>query len=302
MARRLRIEFPSALYHITSRGNARGAVYFNDEDRRTFLRILSSAIHRFNCLCYAYCLMDNHYHLVVETVDGNLSLGMRHLNGVYTQAFNAKHRRPGHIFQGRYKALLVDKESYFLEVCRYVVLNPVRAGMAGHPAEWQWSSFSATACATVCARDRHEQHDKQPWPEILHSDAVLLRFDADRLNAAQRYEKFIMDGIGRSSLRDELKGRVVLGDDDFVRRLNEYLGDGGMMCEVSRRQRLAMRPSLSELFQPIPGDDRERRNIMIQDAHIKFGYSLRSIADALNLHHSSVSKIVNACIKPPFTT
>jgi len=127
MARPLRIEYNRALYHITSRGNAREAIFLNDEDRKLFLDILGSVKERSNWLCHAYCLMDNHYHLIVETPESNLSKGMRQLNGVYTQRFNKQHNRVGHLFQGRYKTIVVDKENYLLEVSRYVVLNPVRA-------------------------------------------------------------------------------------------------------------------------------------------------------------------------------
>jgi REP element-mobilizing transposase RayT len=129
MARPLRIEFDGALYHVTSRGNDRKAIFKDNHDRDLFLDILAQITVRFRWICHAYCLMNNHYHLVIETPDGNLSKGMRQLNGVYTQAFNKRHRRVGHVFQGRFKGILVQKDSHFLEVCRYVVLNPVRAKM-----------------------------------------------------------------------------------------------------------------------------------------------------------------------------
>jgi len=143
MARPLRIEFPGALYHLTSRGDRREAIYEDDEDRQRFLAILGEVAERYNWICHAYCLMTNHYHLVAETVEGNLSQGMRHLNGVYTQASNRRHERNGHLFQGRFKGILVDRDAYLLELARYVVLNPVRAGMAEAPEEWPWSSYGA---------------------------------------------------------------------------------------------------------------------------------------------------------------
>ncbi len=129
MARPLRIEYSGAVYHVTSRGNARSDIFHSDHNREEFLFILDTVVRRFNWLCHAYCLMDNHYHLLIETPDGNLSLGMRQLNGIYTQKYNYLHGKTGHVFQGRYKAILVDKESYLLELSRYVVLNPVRAKM-----------------------------------------------------------------------------------------------------------------------------------------------------------------------------
>ena len=145
MARPLRIEYPGALYHVTSRGNARENIFLSDADRYAFLDILANTITKYNWLCHAFCLLDNHYHAIIETPDPNLSLGMRQLNGVYTQAFNRRHLRVGHVFQGRYKAILLERESYLLELCRYVVLNPVRAGMVSRPDQWKWSSYKYTA-------------------------------------------------------------------------------------------------------------------------------------------------------------
>jgi putative transposase len=136
MSRPLRIEFAGGLYHVTSRGDGREAIFLTEEDRRLFLSVLSEVVRDFNWAVHAYCLMDNHYHLLIETPDGNLSKGMRQLNGVYTQRFNRQHGRVGHVFQGRYKAIIVQKESYLLKLARYVVLNPVRARMVRSPAEW----------------------------------------------------------------------------------------------------------------------------------------------------------------------
>ena len=144
MSRPLRIEFPDALYHVTSRGDRREDIFEDDQDRQTFLETLEQVITQFNWTCYAWCLMDNHYHLLIQTPDGNLSKGMRQLNGVYTQASNRRHGRVGHLFQGRFKAILVDSDAYLLELARYVVLNPVRAGMVKKPDGWAWSSYRAS--------------------------------------------------------------------------------------------------------------------------------------------------------------
>ena len=144
MARPLRIEFPGALYHVTSRGNGRAAIYLDNRDREAFLDVLGVVCERMQWICYAYCLMTNHYHLVVETQEGHLSRGMRQLNRVYTQRFNRHHGRVGHVLQGRYKAILVDRDPYLLELSRYVVLNPARAGMVKSPGHWRWGSYRAT--------------------------------------------------------------------------------------------------------------------------------------------------------------
>jgi len=154
MARPVRIEFPGALYHITSRGDRREDIYLGDGDRRLFLALLAEVCERFNWSGHAYCLMSNHYHLLIETPDGNLSKGMRQLNGVYTQRFNDVHGRCGHVFQGRYKAIIVEKDAYLQEVARYIVLNPVRARMVGDPQDWPWSSYRATTGAASCPQ-RH---------------------------------------------------------------------------------------------------------------------------------------------------
>ena len=163
MARPLRIEFPGALYHITSRGDGREDIYRGDGDRRLFLDLLSDTCERFNWWGHAYCLMTNHYHLLVETPDANLAKGMRQLNGVYTQRFNDVHRRCGHVFQGRYKAIIVQKETYLKELARYIVLNPVRARMVARPEGWPWSSYRATTGEAAC-------------PDWLRTDWLLSVF------------------------------------------------------------------------------------------------------------------------------
>jgi len=145
MARSLWLPFPGGVYHITARGNDRQAIFEDDADCSRFLIVLASVIARYRVRCHAYCLMGNHYHLLLETPEGNLSAAMRQLNGVYTQRFNRRHERCGHVLQGRFGAQLVDGQAYLHEVCRYIVLNPVRAALVSHPRDWRWSSFRATA-------------------------------------------------------------------------------------------------------------------------------------------------------------
>ena len=149
MARPLRPLFPGGIYHVTARGNDRQAIFGDDADRSRFLIVLASVVARYRVRCHAYCLMGNHYHALLQTPEGNLSTAMRQLNGVYTQRFNRRHERSGHIFQGRYGAQLVDGHAHLHEVCRYVVLNPVRAGLVEHPRDWAWSSYRATAGETA---------------------------------------------------------------------------------------------------------------------------------------------------------
>ena len=182
MARPLRVEFSGAIYHLTSRGNARQKVFFTDADRELFLDTLSQVVSRYGWICHAYYLMANHYHLLVETPKANLSLGMRQLNGMYTQSFNRRHNRVGHLFQGRFKAILVEKESYLLELCRYIVLNPVRVKGKGEIGAWKWSSYRATAgLASV--------------PEFLSTDWILEQFGKNRAKAQKRYRAFVREGL-----------------------------------------------------------------------------------------------------------
>ncbi len=179
MSRPLRIEYAGALYHVTSRGNARQPIYLDEQDFDLLLEVLSKVCERFNWVIHSYCLMTNHYHLLVETPDGNLSKGMRQLNGVYTQRFNRKHQRVGHLYQGRYKAVLVDKESYLLEVGRYILLNPIRAHMVDSPEEYQWSSW-------------HAIMREEKAPEWLAVNQTLLLFDRQRTKASQKYHDFVL--------------------------------------------------------------------------------------------------------------
>jgi REP-associated tyrosine transposase len=163
MARPLRIEFPGAIYHITSRGNARQTIFLDDDDRRSFLLVLDRVVSRFRIVVHAFCLMDNHFHLLVETPEANLSKAIRQLNGVFTQTFNRRHGKVGHVLQGRFKAILVDRDSYLLELCRYVVLNPVRARITRKPDTYAWSSYRATA-------------GLDPAPSFLTVEWILSQF------------------------------------------------------------------------------------------------------------------------------
>ena len=177
VSRPLRIEYPGAVYHITSRGNARQNIYTDDDDREKFLSIFALVVERFHWICHSYCLMDNHYHLLLETPVPNLSAGMRQLNGIYTQAFNRHHRRGGHLFQGRFKAIVVEKQAHLLELSRYIVLNPVHAGMVQSPEGYLWSSYCATIGQTKLA-------------DFLTVKWLLENFAPETTRAQQLYRDF----------------------------------------------------------------------------------------------------------------
>jgi len=222
MARQLRLEFAGALYHLTARGNAQATIYRDDADRKLFMDLLGREIDQQGWLCYAFCLMDNHYHLLIETPEANLSKGMRRLNQVYTQAFNRRHRRVGHVLQGRYKSIVVDKDSYFLELSRYIVLNPVRARMVKTARDWPWSSYRATAGIITA-------------PEWLQVQAVWKQFGRKQEVARKRYREFVRQGITQASPWEQVRGQIYLGGDDFLVRM-EKLAHKQSLANVPQQQ------------------------------------------------------------------
>jgi putative transposase len=277
MTRPLRIEYPGAVYHVTSRGNARNKIFSDDQDREIFLSILGAVVKRYNWLCHAYCLMDNHYHFMIETPDANLSIGMRQLNGIYTQKYNRRHHKPGHIFQGRFKAILVQKENYLLELCRYVVLNPVRAGVVKKPEAWRWSSYQATA-------------GLRKKPDYLTTDWILGLFNSKRTVAQREYRAFLREGIHRGSPWEELQGQVLLGEEGFVEKFKDLLEDKKQVKEIPRLQRYVSRPSLEKIFSGQKA--KAQRDIGINAAHMSHGYTLKEIADHLGIHYTTVRKVI----------
>ena len=280
MTRPLRLQIPGAFYHVTSRGNARADIFWGDSDRHSFLDLLSLVVRRFNWLCYAYCLMDNHYHLLIETPEANISSGMRHLNGVYTQIINRKHNRVGHIFQGRFEAILIEKEHHLLELCRYVVLNPVRAGIINAPEEWVWSSYRATA-------------GLEESPSFLTTLWVLACFGKTLSPSQRAYRKFVKEGIREKSPWERITGQIYLGDKEFLEEVHEYIRGNKEMPEIPRQQRLISRPLLEEFFGPLARREKEKRNQLIVEAHERYGYSLKEISNALGLHYTTISKVMH---------
>ncbi|HPC73842.1 MAG TPA: transposase [Syntrophales bacterium] len=271
MARPLRLEFEGALYHVISRGNARQKIFRADTDYQQFLRILGGVVERFTWLIHAYCLLDNHYHLLVETPHANLSAGMRQLNGTYAQYFSRRHNRPGHLFQGRFKAYVVDRDSYLSELSRYIALNPVRAGLAASPGKWKWSSYRKTAGL-----------DK--GMPFLHTEKILANFSTLPEEAQKLYLAFVADGLESDDPLKNAKGGILLGSDDFVSQFREWLGQG-VPAEIPHRERHAVRPSLPEIFRV------RNRNEGIREAINRWGFKLKEVGDYLGLHYSRVSKI-----------
>ena len=265
MSRPLRVELAGGVYHVTSRGDRREEIFLGDDDRRQFLALVRHTTGRFGWRCLAYCLMTNHYHLLVETPVPNLARGMRHLNGVYTQRFNRRHGRVGHVFQGRYKAIVVQKDAHLLELCRYVVLNPVRAGIVERVQDWPWSSYRSTA----------GQRREQEW---LATEWLLAQFAAHPRRAAALYRRFVAMGKEEQPW-GELRGQIYYGDEQFVHEV----GQTPASPEVPRGQRQPVRPTLAELAPK--GTPAE-----IGRAYREYGYRLGEIARHLGVHYATVSR------------
>ena len=276
MTRPLRIEFNGAVYHVTSRGNTRQAIFLTEEDFADFLRVLCSVVKRYRFLLHAYCLVNNHYHLMIETPEGNLSKGMRQLNGLYTQRFNQRHQRVGHLFQGRYKAILVDKDNYLLTLCRYVVLNPVRASIVKDPGVWRWSTYRATA----------GQEEGIP---CLTTDWILSQFDKEQKKAANLYQAFVLSGIKTDSPLKLLNGQLFLGQENFIDKIKHLLRGKEKLKEITREQRYVARPPLNEI---LLHQDKKLKNQAIYQAYLKYGYTLKEIAEYIGVHYTTVSRVI----------
>jgi REP element-mobilizing transposase RayT len=276
MGRPLRLEFEGAFYHIVSRGNAKQAIFLADDDRRLFLGTLGRVTKRHNWILHAYCLMENHFHLLVETPDGNLSRGMHNLNGIYCRAYNSRHNRVGHLFQGRFHAALIDQDEYFQVVARYIALNPVRAKMVDDPLDYMWSSYRDTIGARIA-------------PIFLTTESILRSFSDDETRARNLYREFVLGGLNEESDRS-LENRSILGSRDFLDRLEKMLAPKRTIREIRRKDRYANRPQLSSFL------DRnahpEERNKRIFAAFQEFGYKQKEIADYLCLAPSTVSEII----------
>lgn len=287
MARQLRIEYPGALYHVTSRGNEKKDIFRSIKDRDKFLSYLSSAWERHSAVFHAYCLMSNHFHLMVETPLGNLSWIMKHINGSYTTYFNVKHKRAGHLLQGRYKAVLVQADAYAAELSRYIHLNPVRAKMVSTPEEYRWSSCS-----------RYLEGTEPSW---LSTGLVLGYFGTEDEDRRRNYRDYLYDAIGKES-RDPLSDSVastILGSDDFVRDIREKYLDGKendrelpALRDLSRGPGVAEIKALSE--EAFPENERLARMAGIYLCWRYSGAKLKEIGALYGISESGVNR---ACFR-----
>ena len=265
MARPLRLCYENARYHVIARSASDGVVFADDLDRELFLDRLDRIVERHRWICHAYCLMTTHYHLVVETPLANLPFGMQQLNGLHASGFNGRHGRTGHVFGSRYRSILIEDARYLLAACRYIVLDPVRAGICARPEEAPWSSYCATAGLA-------------PTPRLLTVETILAEVGGDNVPAAQgAYREFVAAGTG-DALAARVRGER-LGGDGFLRdrfRLEPPLD------EIPRAQVEPERRPLVEIFLEEP--------FAVAAAYRLHGYSLREIALHLGCHYSTVSR------------
>ena len=240
MARPLRIDYPGAYYHITARGVGHQDIFFADADRLVFLEKLAAAVKRWNLRIHGYCLMTNHFHLEVETPDGNLSRSMQWLNQMYAGHVNRTYGRVGHLFQGRFKSALIESGTHLHLLTRYIHLNPVRAKMAGHPASYKWSSYGVYLGLRKC-------------PQWLETSKTLERFGDSLKEQRRRYREFVEDGLAENPLQEMVFG-AILGTKGFVESMRKIIKNKGTAQnerEVSSLIFARPRPGLEEICEII---------------------------------------------------
>ena len=290
MARPLRIQFPGAVYHVISRGNERKPIVRDDADREKRLDWLRRTVETYGWHLHAFTLMTNHEHLFVQTPEANLSAGMQYLNGSYTSYFNRRHRRAGHLFQGRFKGHLVEEEGYYLEISRYIHLNSVRARMVARPEDYPWSSYLGYIRARALV----------PW---VRYENVLREFGRDLSRARRAYGRFVRAGIELrppSPFRAAVSG-LVLGSEKFVARIRELVDERPVESEVPEAKRIRSRPSLERILEAVAdhfgcdgsrwtagrrNDDASRATAAFL-ARVRFGYPAKAVAAALGYRDAS---------------
>jgi len=278
MARPLRLEFSGAVYHVTARGNARETIFADDRDRQHFVDLFAQEVEQQHWRCYAWCLMDNHFHLLFETPEPNLISGMRRLNQVYTQFFNRRHQRVDHLFQGRYKSIVVEKQRHLLELCRYVVLNPVRAGMAPTADEWPWSSYRATV--GQCAQ-----------PAWLRADWVLSQFDPHPQLARAAYRHFVAEGMNADSPWQSLVGQIWLGGEDFRMRMSRLVARQNLNA-VPKEQTRPDRPMPEEVVSAVAAAFQITPQVVLDRSHqLAFKAAVYLLRRTCNLPLGEVARL-----------
>jgi putative transposase len=292
MARPLRIEYKGAFYHVTSRGNERRKIYYAKSDYEKFKSYLRDAQDKYGFFLHSYVFMTNHYHLLIETPEGNLNKLMHYMNGSYTNYLNRRRKRNGHLFQGRYKAILIERDSYLLELSRYIHLNPVRAGIVEKPEFYEYSSYKS-----FISRKKEE---------IVYHDLILGMISKGRRNAEKRYEAFVLNGI-EENLQDPLKdvyGGSILGGKGFIKEALARLKEGVLNKEeISHRRDLQGTLGPEDIIDIVSENSRvsrddlinnrgEYRNLTIHLMKKHTGMTNRQIGEFFGgLSYSAVAKI-----------
>jgi len=284
MARSLRIQYAGAFYHVTSRGNERKDVFKSKTDREKFLSYLKTATDRYDARIHVYCLLSNHYHLLLETPSANLSQIMRHINGAYTTYFNRKHQRSGHLFQGRYKAILVDADEYATHLSRYIHLNPVRAGMVSDPKDYHWSSYQYYI-------------SRKKAPQWLVSDFVLNFFSLKKSAARKRYCEFVSALVEQEyeSPLSEVFASTILGSLEFVQDIQEkYITSAKNDRDVPALRKLSRRKTVEEIHAAVEAElgnnQQMTRKVALYICHRYSGRKLKDIGQYFSIGESAVSQ------------
>jgi len=274
MTRPLRIVFPGANYHVTVRGNARQDIFLSPWDNAYFLSVLSNVVKDFQWRCHAYCLMSNHFHLLLETPLPNLSAGMKLLNSIYSGFFNRNHLKVGHVLQGRFHSPVIKDETHMLVVARYISLNPVEAGIVEKPEQWEWSSYSAIMGLTKV-------------PSFLTVEPILSIFDSEKQTSRKAFGEFVGNGIG---IGKPLQiGTAMVGTGDLSPEVLNAISQIRHNPEFNRRDRYANRKPLDEIFEGLARNKRDRA-ARIKFAYHENGYTLAEIGAFLNKSISTISR------------
>jgi putative transposase len=274
MARRHRIAFRGAVYHVMARGIRKTYVFVDDVDRRKFLRILTAAIQRYACICYSYCMMGNHYHLVIKTPRPNISRFTQYLNGQYAKYFNWRHKYTGHVYEGRCNTPLIEDDAYLAGAIAYVARNPIEAGLVKDAAQWKWSSYRATIGQCAC-------------PKFLTLDWLQRVFPDTTIEKARRQ---LAQAVHVADQTYDIDAELVRGTADFQKRARKVIGATLYKSRLPRRFRAIGRPELDEIF---AGVKKANRRQVVLRAHVAHGYLLSEIARYLDLHPTTISRIVN---------
>lgn len=278
MARPLRIEFPGAVYHVTSRGARQESIFVDEDDYRQFLAVIEQGLERFDAQMLAYSLMDDHYEFVLFTRSGHLSRLMRHINGVYTQAYNRRHGKGGHLMQGRFKAVLVDRDAYLLDVCRYVEYNPVRVGWVKSPGAWAWSSHQA-----------HVGDVEAPaWLEteglLSYVLGKVVKTPLQRQKAQAKYAELVKSARGLNFWETGLRHQIFLGDESFAKKML------AQAKAAAKRELVSKSGSAKALAQWLQSSDTREEGL--RRAYVDGGMTMTSIAADMGVTVARVSQLI----------